>query len=68
MTEDERHFNRYAMHMVLQEDMGKRKIGAKLFSVSQQCTVSQTVETSLWPGDYPPTYSPDLVTKDFLLP
>jgi len=56
------------MHIVLQEDLGKRKIDAQLFSVSQQSTVSQTVKTSLWPGDYPPTYSPDFVTKDFLLP
>ena len=50
ITEDERHFNWYAMHQVLQEVLGKRKIGAKFVSVSQQrSTVSQTVKTSLWP-------------------
>jgi uncharacterized protein YajQ (UPF0234 family) len=66
---NESHFNWYAMHQVLQEDLGKKNISGKIVSVSQQrSTVSQTVKTSLWPGDYPPTYSPDLVTYDFVLP
>jgi hypothetical protein len=33
MTDDKRHFNWYAMHQVLQEDLGKRKISAKFVSV-----------------------------------
>ena len=40
----------------------------RLFQSHSRGTLSQTVKTSLWPGDYPPTYSPDLVTYDFVLP